>query len=242
MYCMKHIVIFFLLFNISESSAQLLNQELYSKRGAETNSSDFGRIIGINDTLAILNFYKSNRHNSQIVATYQYRNDSLIVTELDTLIELNRRVEYTYNSWMDEKNIASIGYGPHYLDRGYMYFDTLTLEIEGIRHRAEIGTAVNFIRIERPLNDKFLVKVYHDSVLIDSFEAQLPKDKNTILFDKDIIETSYSHFNSVHPFTSTVKSSDKLIQEHLPNSIKINDKVYELIVRLIPKETIFIIK
>jgi hypothetical protein len=233
---MKLILIFLLLLILSETSAQLLTQELYSKNGSEANSVDFGKITSINDTLAILDFYNSNRHNSQIVAKYQFRNDSLIVTELDTVIELNRRVECTYNEWMDEKNIISISYGPHYFNRGYIYFDTLTFDVDGIRHRAQIGTAVNFVRIERPLNDKFLVKVYDDSVLIDSFEVQLPKERNTILFDKEIIETSYSHFGSTTVFPAPIESA-KLIQELLPDSLTINGKVYKIIVRLIPKET-----
>lgn len=233
---MKLILIFLLLLIVSETSAQLLTEELYSKSGSEANSVDFGKITSINDTLAILDFYNSNRHNSQIVAKYQFRNDSLIVTELDTVIELNRRVECTYNEWMDEKNIISISYGPHYFNRGYIYFDTLTFDVDGKRHRAQIGTAVNFVRIERPLNDKFLVKVYEDSVLIDSFEVQLPKERNTILFDKEIIETSYSHFGSTTVFPPPIESA-KLIQELLPDSLTIDGKVYKIIVRLIPKET-----
>ncbi len=233
---MKLILIFLLLLIVSETSAQLLTEELYSKNSSEANSVDFGKITSINDTLAILDFYNSNRHNSQIVAKYQFRNDSLIVTELDTVIELNRRVEYTYNEWMDEKNIISISYGPHYFNRGYIYSDTLTFDVDGIRHPAQIGTAVNFVRIERPLNDKFLVKVYEDSVLIDSFEIQLPKERNTLLFDKEIIETSYSHFGSTTVFPTPIESA-KLIQELLPDSLTIDGKVYKIIVRLIPKET-----
>jgi len=232
---MRLLIILISLFIASDTSAQILNEELYSEYNSESNGQDFGTIISINDTLVIFDFYKSNRHNSQIVATYHYSNDSLIVTELDTLIELNRRVEYTYNDWMEEKNIIFIGYGPHYFNRGYMYFDTLTFEVNGIRHRAQIGTAVNHIRIERPLNDQFLVKVYDDSVLIDSFEVWLPKDRNTILFDKDIIKTSYSSFGSTTIFPYPIESA-KLIQEHLPDSLTIDDKEYKLIVRLVPKE------
>jgi hypothetical protein len=235
---MKLLLIFLLLFIVSETSAQLLTQELYSKNGSEVNTVDFGTITSINDTLAILDFYKSNRHNSQIVAKYQFRNDSLIVTELDTVIELNRRVECTYNDWMDKKNIISISYGPHYFNRGYVYFDMLTFEVDGIRHRAQIGTAVNFIRIERPMSDQFLVKVFDDSVTIDSFEVRLPKERNTVLFDKEIIETSYSHFGSTTIFPTPIESV-KLIQELLPDYLTINDKVYKIIVRLIPKETNF---
>jgi hypothetical protein len=235
---MKLILIFLLLLIVSETSAQLLTQELYSKNGSEANSVDFGKITSINDTLAILDFYNSNRHNSQIVAKYQFRNDSLIVTELDTVIELNRRVECTYNEWMDEKNFISISYGPHYFNRGYIYFDTLTFEVDGVRHRAQIGTAVNFIHIERPMKDQFLIKVYDDSVTIDSFEVRLPKERNTILFDKEIIETSYSHFGSTTIFPTPIESA-KLIQELLPDYLTIDGKVYKIIVRLIPKETNF---
>jgi hypothetical protein len=235
---MKLILIFLLLFIVSETSAQLFTQELYSKNGAEVNTVDFGTITSINDTLAILDFHKSNRHNAQIVAKYQFRNDSLIVTALDTLIELNRRVESTYNDWMNKNNIISISYGPHYFNRGYIYFDTLTFEVNGIRHRAQIGTAVNFIRIQRPLNDQFLVKIYNDSVPIDSFDVQLPKERNTILFDKDIIETTYAHFGSPPIFSNPIQSAN-LIQELLPDYLTIDDKLYKIILHIIPKETNF---
>ncbi len=227
---------------VSESSAQKLHKELYSEYNSELGGQDFGTIISVNDTLAILDFYKSNRHNSQIVAVYQFKNDSLILTELDTLIELNRRVEYTYNEY--EKNLVNIGYGPHYFNRGYMFFDTLTFDVDGTLHQAQIGTAVNYIRIKRPLKDQFLVKVYDDSILIDSFEARLPKERNTILFDKDIIETSYSHFGSTNIFPISIESIEsppKLIQERLPDYLTIDGKEYKLIVRLIYKETDFTI-
>jgi hypothetical protein len=128
--------------------------------------------------------------------------------------------------------------GPHYFNRGYIYFDTLTFEVDGVRHRAQIGTAVNFIHIERPMKDQFLIKVYDDSVTIDSFEVRLPKERNTILFDKEIIETSYSHFGSTTIFPTPIESA-KLIQELLPDYLTIDGKVYKIIVRLIPKETNF---
>lgn len=239
---MRLLLILVSLFIVSESSAQILHEELYSEYNSELGGLDFGTIISINDTLAILDFYKSNRHNSQIVVVYQYKNDSLILSELDTLIEFNRRVECTYNKWWEEKNSVYIGYGSHYFNRGYMYFDTLTFEVDGTLHRAQIGTIVNYISIERPLKDQFLIKVYDDSILTDSFEVRLPKEKNTILFDKDVIETSYSHFGSTNIFPISLESIEpptKLIQERLPDYLTIDGKEYKLIVRLIYKETDF---
>jgi len=238
---MRLIPILLLLFTGSDTSAQVFNEELYSKYNSESNGVESGRVLSINDTLAIIDFLHSGYYNGQIVASYQFQNDSLVLTELDTLIELNRRVECTYSDWLNEKNVISIGYGPHYLSKGYMYFDTLTFEVNGVRHRAKIGTAVNYIRIERPLEEQFSVKIYDDSVFIDSFEGNLSEENNSILFDMDIIETSYSNYGSPTIFSAS-KESAKLIQERLPDFITIDNKEYNLIVHLLPKKNHLIVE
>lgn len=116
-----------------------------------------------------------------------------------------------------------------------MFFDTLTFEIDDLRHRATIGTAVNFIRIKRPVEEQFSVKVFDDTLLIDSFEVSLPKDKNAVLFDMEIIETNYSHYGSTFYYTS--KGTAKLIQEQVSDLITIDNKEYHLMLNLLlPKE------
>lgn len=69
---MRLILFLTLLFTTFDTSAQVFNEELYSKYNSESNGMDFGKLIGIDDTLAILDFYESGYPNAQIVTEYQY--------------------------------------------------------------------------------------------------------------------------------------------------------------------------
>lgn len=214
-------------------SAQSFNRQIYYEYG-KGDYPHTGNIVSINDTLAYIRFVGTSiTENAYFPCTYLFRNDTLYMTELDSSLDLNKKVEYSSSiksrNWAED-GVVFLGYQIYYESGGQAIYDSLVFQIGEKKFPNTKQCNSHCAVIPRPTETEFEIKVWNKSTLLDSYFINLEQENDIIRMTKDIFSSNLFYFYD---------SFEDTIEKKIPPSVSIDGKEYALVVKFLDRSAGF---
>jgi hypothetical protein len=184
---MKRLATLSFLFLATFSQAQI-DEQIYYKSGTT------GHLSSINDSVALIFRMAHYEFEEQVACTYRFSNDTLYMKEIAGNMVLKKRKKYAHLRLKMGEDSLMLTYHLYEAGPGPDEYDTLDLELDGVRYTTTPEYYGNRVIVKRPRKGKHTLTVYSKGEVVDRLKLKIDGYDNVVDVTVSIASSTFGDY------------------------------------------------